>query len=149
MSSQGWTGTVSADRRSAQISIPQANGAAATMTFESAEDLQRLINTLGALRSQMLPAVPAMSDGTGVALDQSPATCIALSRRVDGMRPLIFRHVAFGWVGFLFDEERAAALTAALSSQRSRGGVSDTGGILGRAKRLWKRGGASNATDVR
>ena len=112
-----WVCTVSDDRRSAEVSMPQPDGSSAIFSFDGVDELQRLINTLGAMRSQMQPAVPQDASESGAFVDRSPIMWALPSRTVEGRRPLLIRHAAFGWLGFDFDEHGAAALAAALTDR--------------------------------
>jgi len=80
-----------------------------------AEEIERLIEQLSMLRSQMQPAVP-MSPG-GCPIESDPAAkraagdpCVQVAVMRDGMTRFYVRHEGLGWFGFNLPVDRARTL---------------------------------------
>ncbi|MFE1600580.1 hypothetical protein [Methylobacterium sp. ID0610] len=120
MADQDWRGVISDDGQAAVMTIPQGRSEEATIVFHGAEDLDRLIQMVSVLRAQMTPPVPETPRDSDIPMSTTPPVWAALGTRTDGKRPLLLRHPGLGWVGFLFDDESAAILAAALTSRPAR-----------------------------
>jgi len=80
-----------------------------------AEEMERLIEQLSALRAKMEPAVP-MSPGDGP-IERDPAAaraagdpCVQVAVMRDGMTRFYVRHEGLGWFGFNLPVDRARTL---------------------------------------
>ena len=116
MINQNWRCVISEDRQAAAITVPQGTAKEATIVFDNASDLDRLIHMISVLRSQMDPPVPATPHDAEVSMTTAPSSWVALAKRQHGKRPLLVRHPGLGWIGFLLDDDSAAALAASLTS---------------------------------
>lgn len=114
---QDWRGAISEDHRAAVINIPQGATEEATIVFDSATDLDRLIQMISVLRAQMDPAISEIPRDVEISMNTAPPVWAALATRKNGKRPLLIRHPGLGWLGFLLDDESAAALAASLTSR--------------------------------
>jgi hypothetical protein len=71
----------------------------------------------------MQPPVPLDPAGQDIAVDTLHGAWNVPDFLHDGKKQLFFRHAAFGWVGFLLEEQNAAALAKALSQPLTHGEV--------------------------
>ncbi|WP_093567258.1 hypothetical protein [Methylobacterium sp. 174MFSha1.1] len=116
MTDQDWRSVISDDGQAAVITLPQGPTEEATIIFNSVDDLDRLIQMVSVLRAQMAPAVPATPRDTDITMSTASPVWAALAKRTDGKRPLLIRHPGLGWIGFLFEDDSAAALAASLTN---------------------------------
>ena len=98
---------ISEDKLSATIEVQGTYGA---------DEIERLIGKLSALRAQMLPAVPmAPGDGSGecdpAAERAGGAPCVQVAVMRDGLTRFWVRHEGLGWFGFNLPVERARTLS--------------------------------------
>lgn len=117
MTDQDWRGVISEDRQAAVITVPQGTAEEATIVFDSVDDLDRLIQMISVLRAQMHPPIPETPRDAEVSMNTLPPIWAALAKRKNGKRPLLIRHPGLGWIGFLLDDESAAALAASLTNR--------------------------------
>lgn len=104
---------VADDGGSVSIEFDTAEGTRSlTLSTQAAE---ALVRTLADARAAMQPAIPmALDEGTRVDAVVDPAWRVPGYRKPEG-RPLILRHPAFGWLGFVFPEGETAHIASWLT----------------------------------
>lgn len=80
-----------------------------------ADEVEKLIADLSALRAKMLPAVPmtpcpGASDGDPAAARAGGDPCVQVAVMRDGLTRFWVRHEGLGWFGFNLPVERARTL---------------------------------------
>ena len=80
-----------------------------------ADEMERLIGELSALRAKMLPEVPLAPGMEGREEDPGAARaggdpCVQVAVMRDGMTRFFVRHAGIGWFGFNLPVERARTL---------------------------------------